>query len=418
MIRGWTLAGLAAIAWLIPQLALGGNAPPLILEHLTPSEGMPQGTVMGSLQDSQGFVWLATEDGLVRYDGHDLLRYAYSRTSTKGLPGNFVFGIVEDQHGDLWLPTKDVGLARWNRATDDFKVYRHDPQDANSLASDTTRTLVIDAHGLIWVGLRGAGIDILNPLDGKIEHLRHDPADEGSLADDNIYAMLIDRHGAIWVGTANGLDQWVPERHAFLHYRHDPTDPGSLSSNRISSIFEDQHGAMWIGTVDAGINRLERNGVVQKKYRYAEKMADSLSSDDVRAVLEDREGHLWVGTAAGLDLRDADTDTFVHYRHDEGDDGSLRDSFIMSLYEDSAGLLWIGTRAGGVSRWNPRSWELGAERPSWLAGKLVTSSPMPRTAGSGWGPWAGDWFGSMMPPARPSMSTRWSACTMRWATAG
>src|SRR5256886_12706965 len=67
------------------------------------------------------------------------------------------------------------------------------------------------------------------------------------------------------------------------------------------------------------------------------------------------------------------TGQFSHYRHGPSDAGSLRDSFIMSLYQDATGLVWIGTRAGGVSRWNPRSWELGGHRPDWLGDKLVTA---------------------------------------------
>ena len=368
-----SLIWLSALIASTPLCARANDVPPLALEHLTTAEGMPQGTVMASLQDSRGFVWLATEDGLVRYDGHDLIRYAYSRTAAKGLPGNFIFSIVEDERGDLWLPTKDVGLARWNRATDDFTIYRHDATTADSLGSDTTRAVLIDKGGRIWVGLRGAGIDILDPSTGRFQHLRHDVADPSSLADDDIYTLMLDRQGVVWVGTADGLDEWQPQRHAFRHFRHIAGDASTVSSNQISSIFEDQHGLIWVGTADAGINRVERGGAVRQVYRHSDKDVASLSSDDVRAILEDHQGHLWVGTAEGLDLLDGNERSFIHYRHNESDGASLRDSFVMSLYEDSAGLLWIGTRAGGVSRWNPRSWELGSHRPSWLAGKLVTS---------------------------------------------
>ncbi len=360
-LRRW--ARLAALCGFCPALALAVDTPPLILDHLTTADGMPQGTVMASLQDSQGFVWLATEDGLVRYDGHDLVRYAYSRNALNGLPGNFIFGIVEDAHGDLWLPTKDVGVARWNRATDRFTVYRHDPKNAGSLSSDTTRALIIDAGGKVWIGMRGAGIDVLDPATGQIEHLRHDAADEASLVSDDVHALLLDRRGTIWIGTANGLDQWQPEHRTFRHFRID----------QISSIFEDSHDSLWIGSLDAGLLRMDRGGKILNAYRHDAKQPASLASDEVRAVIEDRAGHLWVGTADGLDLLNARGDSFAHYRHDPGDEESLRDSFVMSLYQDSAGLMWIGTRAGGVSRWNPRSWQLGGHRPAWLVGKLVTS---------------------------------------------
>src|SRR5262249_44842257 len=97
--------------------AAPADSPPLLLQHLATADGLPQGSVYVTLQDSQGFVWLGTEDGLVRYDGHELLRYAHSPSATGGLPGNFIFQIVEDAHHDLWIAVKDAGIARWSRAT-------------------------------------------------------------------------------------------------------------------------------------------------------------------------------------------------------------------------------------------------------------------------------------------------------------
>src|ERR1700735_47732 len=127
--RQWLLTVAVLSSALVVATGQAAEAPPLVLEHLTPSEGLPQGTVYDSLQDSQGFVWLATEDGLIRYDGLELYRYAYSRTAREGLPGNFIREIVEDAHHDLWIAIKDAGLARWNRATDSFTRFRHDPND-------------------------------------------------------------------------------------------------------------------------------------------------------------------------------------------------------------------------------------------------------------------------------------------------
>jgi len=91
------------------------DAPPMIFEHLATLEGLPQGTVKAALQDSQGFVWIGTEDGLVRFDGHEIHRYAYSRTVKGSLPGNFVNALAEDTKGDLWIAIKGAGLARWQR---------------------------------------------------------------------------------------------------------------------------------------------------------------------------------------------------------------------------------------------------------------------------------------------------------------
>src|ERR1700712_832551 len=122
---------------------MAADAPPLILEHLTTADGLPQATVYTTLQDSQGFIWLGTEDGMVRYDGHELVRYAYSRNSQSGLPGNFIYQLAEDPHHDIWVAIKDAGVARWNRATDTFDVYRHEAGNVDSLHSDSVRALAV-----------------------------------------------------------------------------------------------------------------------------------------------------------------------------------------------------------------------------------------------------------------------------------
>jgi diguanylate cyclase (GGDEF)-like protein len=350
----------------VTTATMAADAPPLILEHLTTADGLPQGTVYETLQDSQGFIWLGTEDGLVRYDGHELVRYAYSRDAHNSLPGNFVYELLEDGSHNLWVALKDAGLARWNRTTDDFTVWRHEAANSGSLSSDAVRTLAATSGGQIWIGTSDAGINILDPQSRSLTHLRHDDRNPTSLVDDRILTLRLDHSGQMWVGTEKGLDRWDASHHAFVHY-------GPVSGNQITVIREDHGGTLWVGSFDGGLAHLDHEGHVGQVYRHDPKQPASLASDDIRAVLEDQAGHLWVGTPEGLDLLDRASAQFVHYRQDLSAPQSLRDSYIMSLYEDDSGLLWIGTRSGGVSRWNPRSWELGGHRPDWLGGKLVTS---------------------------------------------
>jgi len=372
---------LGRVLWILGSLVLAwgtdtvqaADARPMFLEHLSTREGLPQGDVMVTLQDSQGFVWLGTEDGLVRYDGHEVYRYAYSRTAPGGLPGNFVNAIAEDNRADLWIALKGVGLAQWHRATDTFTVYRHDPANANSLSSDAVRTVFVDAQGRIWIGTLDAGINILEPTTGAIRHLRHDAARADSLADDRIQTLIQDRSGSLWIGTYTGLDRLRPGSDSFTHYHDAAPREESLNGKRISQILEDSHGSIWVGTFDAGLYQLDGSASLVAVYRHDAALNTSISSNDVRAILEDHARHIWIGTAEGLDLLDSAASRFAHYRRDKSDPDSLADSFVMSLYQDGTGLVWIGTRAGGVDRWNPHSWELGGERPDWLDGKLVTS---------------------------------------------
>ncbi|HTX05009.1 MAG TPA: two-component regulator propeller domain-containing protein [Steroidobacteraceae bacterium] len=366
------IIGPALLLMAAASLAAAADAPPLILTHLTTADGLPEGTVRTVLQDSQGFMWFGTEDGLVRYDGQDFVRYGYSPQTNRGLPGNFVRQIVEGPHHNLWIALNG-GLARWNRARDDFTVYHHDRRDPNSLASDDVNALSIDGRGRVWIGTADAGLEVLDPRSGRFEDLRHEAANASSLASNQVTTLARDHAGDLWVGTDAGLDELEPGQHAFRHFHHVPGDPQSLSGNFITQVLEDRTGSLWVGTRDGGLDRMDRNGQVLQVFRHDPRDPASLASNAVHALLEDREGDFWVGTEAGLDLLDRATGTIIHYRHEQQDPYSLRDSWIMSLYQDRTGLVWIGTDTGGVDRWDPRSAELGARRPNWVGSRFVTA---------------------------------------------
>ncbi len=356
-----------------PAAAVAADARSLILEHLSTLEGLPQGTVYATLQDSQGFVWFGTEDGLVRYDGREIHRYAYSPRIKDSLPGNFIFSIVEDKHADLWIAVKGAGVARWNRASDTFTVFKHDKADARSISSDFVRTLLIDSRGLVWLGTLDAGVDVLDPQSGRIDHLRHRDSHEESLINDQVYDLIEDRHGDVWIGTATGIDRWRYDRDHLVHSAYLQGAEPPLAGKQVMDITDGGDDTFWVGTFSSGLFHLTREGQVLANLRHSADDANSISSDEIHAVLDDHAGHLWVGTADGLDYLSRANDRIGRYVHEKGDPGSLSDSFIMSLYEDGAGLLWIGTRAGGVNRWNSHSWELGGTTAAWLDGRMVTA---------------------------------------------
>lgn len=363
---------------LLAGLVIPGTAPadatdqlPVVFEHLTTTDGLPQGTVFATLEDSQGFVWLGTQDGLVRYDGHRLVRYGYQRGAADELPGNFIQSLAEDAHHDLWIAVADGGLARWNRNTDRFTVYRHREGIPDSLASDSVVALAIDGEGRVWVGTRDAGLDVLDPGTGHIQHLQHDPARPDSLTDNRIKSLAQGPDGVIWVGTDRGVDRLLPGSRSFLHC---PLVPGVREGvPRVLSLYVAPNGTVWQGVPEHGLVRRDSSGTITGHFRHQGGSPTSLANDNVRAIRQDRDGHLWVGTEAGLDVLVAADGQFVHYRHRDGEPGSLSDSYIMSLYQDTHGLLWVGTSVGGVDRWNPRSWNFGGHHPQWLENRLVTA---------------------------------------------
>jgi signal transduction histidine kinase/ligand-binding sensor domain-containing protein/CheY-like chemotaxis protein len=331
---------------------------PMYFEHLTMRDGLSMSTINSILQDSQGYVWLATEAGLNRYDGYKVRQFRRDPGNPHGLASDYVWSMAEDAQGDLWLATDGGGVVRWERNTETFQQFRHDPNQPQSLASDTVRALLIDSKGRIWAGTKDRGLDIFDPRTGAARHYRHRDSDAYSLPSDAIGALYSDHEGQVWVGSDGGLSRYDSVVDGFVTYG-EAMSAAKIRDPRVRAIREDHNGALWIGTVNDGLARLDQNGSRFTVFRHDAGDARSLSHDHVWAVLEDSAKRLWVATADGLDLFDQKSESFVRYGHDADNPQSLRDGDVMSLYQDRGGVLWVGTREGGASHWNPRSWLLG-----------------------------------------------------------
>jgi signal transduction histidine kinase/ligand-binding sensor domain-containing protein/CheY-like chemotaxis protein len=342
----------------------------MYFEHLTMRDGLSQSTVMSILQDSQGFLWLATESGLDRYDGYSIREYRRERGNEHGLVNDYIWKIAEDARGDLWLATYGGGVARWDRRNDRFQQFRHDPNNPDSLASDAVRTLLIDSNGRVWAANERHGLDVIDPQTGRARHYRSDPNNPRSLVSDAVFALYSDRAGHLWVGTERGLGRYEPRTDDFAN---DVAQGGALDGARVRALLEDHTGALWIGTFDNGLRRLDpRTGQVTA-FRHDADNPRSLSNDRVRAIMQDDAQRLWIATSDGLNLFDYTSQTFVRYGRELDNPYSLRDDDVMSLYQDRGGVLWVGTRAGGASHWSPRSWALGHYRSALISNNAVNA---------------------------------------------
>ena len=362
-----------AVLCLANSTVQAASAMPMHFNHVALQDGLSQNNVQSILQDSQGYLWFATESGLNRYDGYDIAVYSRERGNPGGFANDFVWVIAEDASKDLWLATQGGGVVRWNRSNDSFDSYRHDPNDPNSLASDEIRTLLINEDGTIWVGTRDQGLDLLNPNTGDAVHYRHDAANPASLSNNMVYALHKDAAGRLWVGTDGGLNVLDTDTGTFERLQHDPANARSLSNDRVRTIHEDTTRTIWVGTSAGGLNRYDAMSKGFTHFTHDPADNGSLSNDHVRVIFEDSAGRFWVGTTDGLNLLDRATGTFNRYYGSPGDPNSLNDNYINSMYQDRSGLLWIGTRSAGVSRWNPRSWSLGHYVQPWLNESDVTS---------------------------------------------
>lgn len=354
--RLWRVAAAVVTTFLVSTPALG-NGQVMHFDRLSLDEGLSQSTVLKIQQDSAGFLWFGTEDGLNRYDGYTFTHYKRKRGQADSLANDFIWDIAEDGEGNLWLATDGGGVAKWDRTADSFTTFRRDPTQPNSLSSDIVRTLHFDGNGMLWIGTRDMGVDRLDPASGIIQHYRHDPSSPSSLSNNEVYAIVSDRRGRVWVGTDKGLNRYDPATGGFVRYLHDPADPSSLGSDQVRALYEDSGGSLWVGTFRSGLSRLDESGFTQ--YRHDPSDPTSLSHDRVRAFLEDEDGRLWIGTSRGLNLMDRPSGRFKRFTNDPTNAFSLSDDYIMSLHQDHTGVMWVGTKSGGLSKWNPDTWSLG-----------------------------------------------------------
>ena len=325
----------------------------------THDTGLPQNTIDAIAQARDGYLWMGTEEGLVRFDG---VRFVVrDRQNAPALRSAFVSSVFPASDGTLWIGTYGGGLARLR----DGRIEAFHPE---LLGSDRIREMLPTADGALFVATAGGG---LLRIDG--EKVTRFTARNG-LPNDRIWALEPDGEGGLWVAThGGGVVHWrgsralqtITTRDGLPNdlsrtLLRDPdgtlwigTDGGGLVAWRdgailrtvttrdglpndfIRALHRDRNGSLWIGT-DAGLarwsgDRVEVLGVAQ-----------GLPSPVIRALFEDREGNLWVGTTGGLArLRDT---RFLSFTRKEG----LSVDAIRPLVEDRSGRVWVGTEGGGL----------------------------------------------------------------------
>ena len=316
-------------------------------------DGLSQSSALSLLQDSRGFLWVGTEDGLNRFDGANFKIYRADPDDTQSISNNYVRALAEAPDGTIWIGTYGGGLNRYDPNSEVFTHYRADPQDLAGLSNDQILELHIDSEGTIWIGFRGGGLDRFDPATETFEHFKHDPNDSNSLSQDDVRAMAEDNNGMLWIGTSVGLNRLDPSTGTFTRYLHDPRHPDTPSADPILELFVDQVGDLWIGTV-RGLDRYSpvRNEV--EHYPFDEDDPQSLSHPNVTAITEDPAGGLWVGTDGGLNYLDRTNGQFIKFLHEPSFPDSLSRNEVDDLLIDDSGGLWVGTYGGGLNRTDPR----------------------------------------------------------------
>ncbi len=326
-------------------------------DRLSLDEGLSQVTVEAILQDSRGFMWFGTGDGLNKYDGYNFTVYKYDVEDPNSLGANYIQVIREDSQGLLWIGTDGGGLSKFDPATEQFTRYQNDPEDPRSLGSDSVFEIYEDRSGTLWVGtFWGGGLHKFDRQKDQFTRYDFNYDDPDGLWGEGIFAIHEDQAGVLWIGTeGGGLQTFDRETEIFTHYIENMDESHSLDANTITAIDEDQTGALWIGTYGEGLNKLDPKTGQIAFFKPDPNREDpaSLWSPLVWTIYANQQGEVWVGTEeAGLHKFDQETGTFAHYENDPRDPHSLSGNTVLSIYEDRAGVLWVGTELNGLNKFD------------------------------------------------------------------
>ena len=332
-------------------------------EHITTDQGLSQSGISSILQDSQGFMWFGTQDGLNKYDGYNFTVYKHDELDSHSLSDNWINSIYEDKLGTIWVGTDNGGLNKVERQTKQFTHYQHDPDNPNSLGANRVLSIYEDKSHTLWIGTDSGGLNKFERQTQQFTHYTHNTDDPNSLGNNTVLSIFEDKLGVFWIGTnGGGLNKFDRETGQFIHYTHDPADSNSLSDDSVLSIYEDQSGSLWIGTNGGGLNKFDRETGQFTHYTHDPDDLNSLNHTTVSSIAEDRFGNLWLATTSwygnsygkGLDKFTPKTGQFTHYIHEPTNPNSLSDNLVISEYRDNSEILWIGTSVGGINKFEQK----------------------------------------------------------------
>ncbi|MBN1780572.1 hypothetical protein JW948_05550 [bacterium] len=354
----------------------GIQAQKMHFDHIVAtSHGLSQMSATSIVQDSIGFIWIGTYDGLNRYDGYNFRIFRKDGDDPHSLSDSFIRTMLIDGNGTLWVGTALGGINRYDSRLERFVHYMHDPDDSASLSNNAIYALFQDHAGTIWAATWGGGLDKLviseSPEPGaeqstepvvRFVHFRHDPENANSPLHDKISSIFEDSRHRLWIGTRAGVSVLDSSRQTFIaHYRHRPDDRHSLSGDNITTIQEDRYGNMWIGTWDAGLNVYVPDKDQFIRYSHDARNPRSIGSNTIMELTLDHAGNLWIGTFGGGLNRIAQVSvpdyaagswtnvTFEKYQNQVDDPQSICGNSIYAIFEDRTHILWIGTDWNGLS---------------------------------------------------------------------
>ena len=270
-------------------------------KNITIEDGLSQSTVKTIYQDIKGYIWVGTDAGLNRYNGYEFKQYKHDEYNKNSISHNYIIDITEDKNGHIWVSTIS-GLTRIDTDKDEIKNYYSEKDNGNLLDSNRWRLLTTKEGKLIVFGING-----VNLYDEEKDTFNSIALKENNLNTAVIYSEEEDSNGHIWVGTDKGLVELDKNLNLIKSYED------TIGEVEVYNIYDDLKGNLWVCTLGNGLFRINLNDKSIKNYKNS-RSASSILSNNIRDVISNSSG----------------------------------DS-IYGIYKDDDNLLWLGTSEQGIN---------------------------------------------------------------------
>jgi ligand-binding sensor domain-containing protein len=353
--------------------------------HIGVENGLSQGSIYHMLEDSRGFLWLGTEDGINRFDGKNIAVYL---SGASGASTN-IMGIAEDMLADLWVGSH-TGCYRYVRKYNRFErdrslqifdkvsVYVFSDRQKNicflsekglyvlkdGVLRLLTRELVYTRSqynnfltqtpdGSVWLAGVTPGIKRYEPQTKQVIHYFSDHATNAFGATQTFNCIAVDRTGQLWMASQKGLFKFVADQnkvHAF-DLKH------QLGGSVPTDIKEDNHGQLWVATEGKGIFVFDPiSETIVQHLIHEDDVTNSLRFNEIGTIFIDKNNDIFVNTdPQGLDILTEVPSAFSFYSYGKNQESNLSDYSIRGLAEDADSTIWAGTELGGINRLNPKT---------------------------------------------------------------
>lgn len=310
--------------------------------------GLSNTNVRSIVQDKEGYIWIATVDGLNKFNGYEFTNYQYDEKNLNSIPTNDVRSLFVDSQNNLWISTTK-GLSQYNYETDDFINLLL--EDSTTLGMYDIINILEDLDGTFWLSTNMEGVIIYNQQSKTTTRLKNIPGDPSSLSSNNVLSIFSDSKNNIWVTTIDqGINLYNRSTKSFKRFKHETSNPYSLAGDDVHSMTEDTEGNIWIACHYKGLSRIHISKIDEGKfqnYYHSPTNSNSIIDNSARIICSDRRGGIWIGTENGkVDFYK--NDLFFHYNFKEFPTATLTENQTNSIYQDKDNDIWVGTYFGGA----------------------------------------------------------------------